>query len=57
MAGALVVDVLDAKTLELQYRNFAYRELLSQAPKDVRAERIQEVVDEVLSDLRVAPAK
>jgi hypothetical protein len=57
LAGALVLDVLDARTIELQYRNFAYRDLLRQAPKDVRAERIQEVVDEVLGGLRVAPAR
>lgn len=56
-AGALVIDILDAKTQELRYRNFAYRELLRQAPKDVRAERIQGVVDEVLRDLRVASAR
>lgn len=54
-AGAFVVDVLDSATFTLQYRNFAYRELLSGAPRDLRERRVREVVDEVLRDLHVSP--
>ena len=54
LAGALVVDVIDARTSTLVYRNFAYRELLEQASPEMRAERIQSVINELLGNLRVA---
>jgi hypothetical protein len=53
--GALVIDVLDPKTAALLYRNFTARELLRNVPLDVRKERLQEAVDEVLGDLRIKP--
>jgi len=56
-AGALVIDVMDAKTMELKYRNFAYREILKDNTAEVRTERIQEAVDEALADFRVKSAK
>jgi len=56
-AGALVIDVIDAKTMDLEYRDFAYREILKNNSAEVRAERIQEVVDETLAGFRVKPAR
>jgi hypothetical protein len=57
-AGALVVDILDAKTLGLQYRNFTHRDLLpAGTPDEVRTKRLQEAVDEILADLRVTPGR
>lgn len=53
-ACALVVDVIDSGTLTLQYRNFAYRELLCNATMEVRAKRVGEVVDEIFRDLLIA---
>jgi len=53
-AGTLVIDVIDAKTYKLLYRNYAVRQLLRNLPDDARAERIQQAVDQTLSGLRVA---
>jgi hypothetical protein len=53
LAGTLVVDLIDAKSYKLLYRNYAVRPVLRDAPDDVRAERIQEAVDEVLAGVRV----
>ena len=54
VAGTLVIDVIDAKTYKLLYRNCAVRQVLRNVPDDVRAERIQEAVDVVLKDVRIA---
>ena len=54
LAGSLVIDLIDAKSYKLLYRNYAVRPVLRSAPNDVRAERIQEAVNEVLDKLRVA---
>jgi hypothetical protein len=54
LAGSLVVDVIDAKTYKLLYRNYVVRPVLRSAPEDVRAERIQQAVDEALAGLRIA---
>jgi hypothetical protein len=54
VAGTLVIDVIDAKTYKLLYRNCAVRQVLRNVPDDVRAERIQEAVDAVLKDVRIA---
>lgn len=54
-AGTLVIDVVDSKTFKLLRRNYATRPLIRSLPEDARAARIQEVVDEVLRDLRIAP--
>ena len=54
MAGTLLIDIVDSRTNKLLKRNFTYRELLRDPSDAVRAARIQEAVDEVLRDLRVA---
>jgi hypothetical protein len=54
LAGSLVVDIIDAKTYKLLYRNYAVRQVLRDAPDDVRAGRIQAAVDEALAGLHVA---
>jgi hypothetical protein len=56
-AGALFVDVLDSKTHELMYRNYASRELLTDASSNVQEERVRKVVEEALADLRVKPPR
>jgi hypothetical protein len=54
VAGTLLIDVIDARTYKLLYRNYAVRSVMRNAPDDVRAERIQSVVDEALAGLKVA---
>lgn len=53
-AGTLLIDFLDARTSKLLRRTYVVRPLLRNPPADVRAERIQEAVDAVLQDLRIA---
>jgi len=55
LAGTLVIDLIDAKSYKLLYRNYVVRPVLRNAPADVRAERIQSAVDEALAGLHVAP--
>ena len=52
-AGTLVIDIIDAKSFKLLKRGYATRSLLRNAPDDVRSERIQEVVDAILRDVRI----
>lgn len=52
-AGTLVIDLIDSKSFKLLKRGHASRPLLKNLPDDARAARIQEVVDEILRDLRV----
>jgi hypothetical protein len=52
-AGTLVIDLIDSKTFKLLKRGHASRPILRNLPDDERAARIQEIVDEVLRDLRV----
>jgi hypothetical protein len=54
-AGTLLIDVLDSKDFKLIKRGYATRPILQNPSSDARAERIQEVVDEILRDVRVAP--
>lgn len=51
-AGTLLVDLLDAKTFKLLERNYASRPILRDLPADARAARIQDVVDEILRNVR-----
>ena len=51
-AGTLVIDITDSRSFKLLKRGYASRSLLRNVPADVRATRIQEVVDEILGDLR-----
>ena len=53
-AGTLLIDVIDGKTYELLYREFAVRPIMWQATAEERAGRIQEAVDTALQKLRVA---
>jgi len=52
-AGTLLIDVIDSKTYELLKRNHGSRPVLKDLTADVRAARIQEVVDEILADLKI----
>lgn len=52
-AGTLVIDLIDSKTFKLLKRGHATRPILRSIPDDERAARIQEIVDEILRDLRV----
>jgi len=54
-AGTLLVDIIDAKTYKLLKRSYVARPLLRNPSAEVRAERIQEAVDAVLKDVRIAP--
>jgi hypothetical protein len=53
-AGTLLIDVIDAKTYELLYRDFAVRPVMWQATAEERAVIIQEAVNAALGKLRVA---
>jgi hypothetical protein len=53
-AGTLVIDVLDAKTYELLYRNYVVRPIIGNVTAAVRGERVQEAVDAALANLRIA---
>jgi hypothetical protein len=53
-AGTLLIDVIDAKTYELLYRNFAVRPIQGDATEEERAGRIQAAVDAALAKVRVA---
>jgi len=52
-AGTLVIDIIDSKSFKLLRRGHATRSLLRNVSDDVRTERIQEVVDEILRDVRI----
>ena len=54
-AGTLVIDLLDSKTFALLTRRHASRPMLQNPAAEARAARVQEVVDEILHDLRVEP--
>ena len=53
-AGTLLVDVVDAKTFKLLKRNYVVRPILNKPTAEVRAANIQQAVDDVLKDLRIA---
>ena len=54
-AGTLVIDIVDSKSYKLLKRGYATRPTLKNLPDNAKAARIQEVVDEILSGLRVKP--
>jgi hypothetical protein len=54
-AGTLVIDLIDSQSFKLLKRGYATRPMLQNLPADARAARIQEVVDEILRDLRITP--
>ena len=51
-AGTLVIDLIDSKTNKLLKRNYATRALLTNPTPAQQAERIGEVVGEILKDTR-----
>ena len=53
-AGTLLVDIIDSKTFKLLKRSYVVRPLLRDPSAEVRAEHIQEAVDAVLRDVRIA---
>jgi Domain of unknown function (DUF4136) len=53
-AGTLLIDVIDAKTYELRYRDFAVQPAMWQATTEERAGHIQAAVDAALAKVRVA---
>lgn len=53
-AGTLLVDVIDSRTFKLLKRAHVTRPVLHNVPADVRTTHIQEAVDAVLADLRIA---
>jgi hypothetical protein len=51
-AGTLVIDIIDAHSFKLLKRGHATRPLLKDISDDTRDARAQEVVDEILRDVR-----
>jgi len=54
-AGTLLIDVIDAKTFELLYRDYAVEPVPENATTDQRAALIQKAADAALAKLIVAP--
>ena len=54
-AGTLLIDLTDSKSFKLLKRGYATRPILRNIPDDARAARIQELVDEILRDVRIGP--
>lgn len=48
-AGAIIIDVLDTNTGELVYRDFAVRDIISDADSETRKQRINDAVAEALA--------
>lgn len=53
-AGTLLVDIVDSRTNKLLKRAYVVRPILNNPSAEARAERIQEAVDEMLKDVRIA---
>jgi len=54
-AGTLIIDIIDAKTFKLLQRGHATRTLLKNINDATRAARIEEVVNEILHEVRFEP--
>jgi hypothetical protein len=54
-AGTLLIDIIESNGFKLRKRGYATRPILRDLPDDARAARIQEVVDEILRDVRIGP--
>ena len=52
-AGALIIDVVDARDFKLLRRDYVVRPLFRNTPPDVREARIRDAVAEALAGLRV----
>jgi hypothetical protein len=53
-AGTLVIDILDSKTSNLLKRATIQAQILRELPLDAREARLQGLVDQALSDLRIS---
>jgi hypothetical protein len=53
VAGTLLIDLIDASTYKLLIRSYVTRPLLADLSAEVRAEHLQEAVDEVLREVRI----
>jgi hypothetical protein len=56
-AGTLLIDIVDGKNFKLMKRGHATRPSLRDLSAGAKAARIQEVVDEILRDVRIEPGK
>lgn len=54
-AGTLLIDILDNQTGKLLLRNYATRPIIRNITPEAQTERIQEVVDEILKQTKIAP--
>ena len=54
-AGTLLIDIVDGKNFKLMKRGYATRPILRNLSAGTKAARIQEVVDEILRDVRIGP--
>jgi hypothetical protein len=54
-AGTLLIDIVDGRKFKLMKRGYATRPILRDLSAGARAARIQEVVDEILRDVRIEP--
>jgi Domain of unknown function (DUF4136) len=54
-AGTLLIDITDGKTYKLLKRGYATRTLQPNLTQQAREAKIQGVVDQIFTDLRVAP--
>ncbi|HSU55133.1 MAG TPA: DUF4136 domain-containing protein [Candidatus Dormibacteraeota bacterium] len=54
-AGTLIIDILDSKSFEMLNRGYVTRPALRELSEADRAARIQEAVDSILSDVKIAP--
>ncbi|HEY8239984.1 MAG TPA: DUF4136 domain-containing protein [Kiritimatiellia bacterium] len=52
-AGALVIDIIDAKDFKLLRRDYVVRPLFRNTPPDIREARIRDAVSEALAELQV----
>jgi hypothetical protein len=54
-AGTLLIDIVDSQNFKLLKRGYATRPTLRGQSADARAAQVQDAVDEILRDVRVAP--
>jgi hypothetical protein len=54
-AGTLLIDIIDNRTGKLLLRNYATRSVIRNITPEAQAERIQEVVDDILKSAKFAP--
>jgi len=54
-AGTLLIDIVDGRDFKLMKRGYASRPILRDLSAGAKAARIQEVVDEILRDVRIEP--